>query len=288
MEEQIRVEDGFTVIRLENRRSVPLYTKGMSNKFPIQLHFVIKGNARFLFCMPNDRLDLKEQKSLLLYRPQQQLPVDLELAPNSVLVSVIVSFEKLHQLFAADTDYIAFLTPQSKNTRYYHHETISPSMAIVLSHLVHCNVHPHVKNLYYKGKGYELLSLYFNGIKDPDIVKSLFPIDRQYALKIKKAKEIIIANLAEPLSVSALAFDIGLTSKDLKTGFRQLYGHTVYGFVFDYKMESARKLLESGSFNVNEVGLKIGYSSGGHFIVAFKKKFATTPKKYLQSIIAIT
>ena len=66
-------------------------------------------------------------------------------------------------------------------------------------------------------------------------------------------------------------------------GFKQIYGDTVYGFLFDYKMDYARKLLDSGSYNVNEVGLKIGYSTGSHFISAFKKKFATTPKKYLMS-----
>jgi AraC-like DNA-binding protein len=51
-------------------------------------------------------------------------------------------------------------------------------------------------------------------------------------------------------------------------------------------MDYARKLLDSGTYNVNEVGLKIGYSTGSHFIAAFKKKFATTPKKYLMSINA--
>ena len=64
-------------------------------------------------------------------------------------------------------------------------------------------------------------------------------------------------------------------------GFKQIYGDTVYGFLFDYKMEYARRLLDSGSYNVNEVGLKIGYSTASHFIAAFKKKFGTTPKKYL-------
>jgi AraC-like DNA-binding protein len=39
-------------------------------------------------------------------------------------------------------------------------------------------------------------------------------------------------------------------------GFKQIYGDTVYGFLFDYKMDFARKLLDSGSYNVNEVGLK--------------------------------
>jgi AraC-like DNA-binding protein len=73
-----------------------------------------------------------------------------------------------------------------------------------------------------------------------------------------------------------LADEIGLNLKKLKMGFKQIYGDTVYGFLFDYKMDFA-KLLDSGSYNVNEVGLKIGYSTGSHFIAAFKRNF-TTPK----------
>jgi AraC-like DNA-binding protein len=90
-------------------------------------------------------------------------------------------------------------------------------------------------------------------------------------LKIKKAKEIIIANMAEPPGLQELADEIGLNLKKLKMGFKQIYGDTVYGFLFDYKMDFARKLLDSGSYNVNEVGLKIGYSTGSHFIAAFKR-----------------
>jgi len=74
-----------------------------------------------------------------------------------------------------------------------------------------------------------------------------------------------------------------LSLKKLKEGFKQIYGTTVYGFLFDYKMELARKLLESGIHNVNEVGLKVGYSTASHFIAAFKKHYGTTPKKYIQS-----
>jgi AraC-like DNA-binding protein len=45
-------------------------------------------------------------------------------------------------------------------------------------------------------------------------------------------------------------------------------------------MEYARKLLETNKYNVNEIGLKVGYSTASHFISAFKKKYGTTPKKY--------
>ena len=90
--------------------------------------------------------------------------------------------------------------------------------------------------------------------------------------------------MAEPPSLAALASEVGISLKKLKEGFKQIYGDSVYAFLFDYKMEVARKLLETGKYNVNEVGLKVGYSTASHFIAAFKKKYNTTPKQYLLSL----
>ena len=108
-------------------------------------------------------------------------------------------------------------------------------------------------------------------------------MDEENVAKLKKAKDIIIANMAEPPSLQELADAIDLSLKKLKEGFKQIYGDTVYGFLFDYKMEVARKLLDSGEYNVNEVGFKVGYSTASHFIAAFKKKYGTTPKKYIMA-----
>jgi AraC-like DNA-binding protein len=65
-------------------------------------------------------------------------------------------------------------------------------------------------------------------------------------------------------------------------GFKQIYGDTVYGFLLTIKW-TLLKLLDSGSYNVNEVGLKIGYSTGSHFIAAFKRNLPRL-QKYLMSI----
>ena len=90
--------------------------------------------------------------------------------------------------------------------------------------------------------------------------------------------------MVEPPSLQALSEEIDLSLSKLKEGFKQLYGETVYGYLLTHKMEEARRMLESGKFNVNEVGLKVGYSTSSHFIAAFKKKYNTTPKKYLLSL----
>lgn len=282
--ETIIIEEEFLLLRFQNDSNESYFAQKEIGSGLIQFHFGIKGKAKFNFNQGNYVLDLKEEKSLLLYNPQKELPLNIEVAPNSWVLSVIVSIKKFHTLFSSEANYISFLNVENKDKKYYNEDNISPSMAIVLSQLFHYNLHPSIKNLYYRGKGYELLSLYFNKTEDPNAEQCPFLIDEDNVLKIKKAKEIILSNMAEPPGLDALASQVGLSLKKLKMGFKQIYGDTVYGFLFDYKMEYARKLLDSGSYNVNEVGLKIGYSTGSHFIAAFKKKFATTPKKYLMAI----
>lgn len=282
--EIITIENDFTLIRLQSDDTESFHFKRHVQQGLIQFHFGIKGKAKFIFNEGNYALELKEEKSLLFYNPQKELPMNIELSPSSWVISVIVSIKKFHSLFSNDTENIPFLSEENKDRKYYKENDISPSMAIVLSQLFHYNLSPSIKNLYYKGKGYELLSLFFNRSEDPNAEHCPFLIDEENVLKIKKAKEIIIANMAEPPSLEELAEQVNLSLKKLKMGFKQIYGDTVYGFLFDYKMDYARQLLDSGSYNVNEVGLKIGYSTGSHFIAAFKKKFGTTPKKYLMNL----
>ena len=116
-----------------------------------------------------------------------------------------------------------------------------------------------------------------------DIEQCPFLVDESNVAKIKKAKDVIITRMSEPPTLQELSDEIGLPLKKLKEGFKQIYGDSVFSFLFDYKMEVARKLLESGAHNVNEVGLRVGYSTASHFIAAFKKKYGITPKKYILS-----
>lgn len=284
-QEEIKIENDFIMLRFQNDGADHFHVQREVSHGLIQFHFGIKGKGKFVFNEGNYALDLKEEKSFLFYNPQKELPLNLELAPNTWVISIIISIRKFHGLFSSEANYIPFLSDENRDKKYYKEGDISPSMAIVLSQLFNYNLNPSIKNLYYKGKGYELLSLYFNRSEDPDAEQCPFLIDEENVLKIRKAKEIILANIAEPPGLHELADQVGLNLKKLKMGFKQIYGDTVYGFLFDYKMDYARRLLDSGSYNVNEVGLKIGYSTGSHFIAAFKKKFATTPKKYLMSII---
>lgn len=282
--DEIKIEEGFYLIRFQNDTQEHLEFQRNTNADLIQFHFSLKGSAKYIFSQGNYSIDLLEEKSLLLYNPQKALPVNLSISPQSWVIILLISISKLHKLFSNETEHIPFLSDENQERKYYSEENINPSMAIVLNQIFHYNLNTSIKNLYYKGKGYELLSLYFNRAEDQSRENCPFLADEENVLKIKRAKELIIQHMAEPPGLPELAEKVGIPLKRLKSGFKQIYGDSVYGFLFDYKMEYARKMLDTGSYNVNEVGLKIGYSTSSHFIAAFKKKFGTTPKKYLMSI----
>ncbi len=283
--EETAVDDDFFVLAYKNdEESLINLERSVQNNF-IQFHFCLKGLSKFVFNEGAYILNILEENSLLLYNPKKNLPINLDINPNSWIVSVLISIKKFHSLFSLEANYISFLNEDNKEKKYYKDGEISPSMAIVLNQLINYNLNQSIKQLYFKGKAYEILSLYFNRNEDTyNIEQCPFLVDETNVTKIKKAKDIIISRMAEPPSLQELADEIGLSLKKLKDGFKQIYGDSVFSFLFDYKMEVARKLLESGDNNVNEVGLRVGYSTSSHFIAAFKKKYGTTPKKYIMSL----
>jgi AraC-like DNA-binding protein len=281
-EQFIEIEEGISILSIKNESEVEECITHYIGADFIQFHFCVKGEIKFNFNEGNYALNIKEDCSLLLYNPERDLPINLVAFPESWSVSILISIQKLHTLFSTEANYIDFLTEDNRDKKYYKEVSVSPAMAVILTQILNFNLHPSVRKIYLKGKAYELIGLYFNRPAEADIEQCPFLDDEDNVKKIKLAKEIILQRMVEPPTLQELADEVGLSLKKLKEGFKEIYGDTVFSFLFDYKMDYARKLLEKGQHNVNEVGLNIGYSTASHFIAAFKKKFGTTPKKYIQ------
>ena len=278
------IDNGFYILRYKNDGDKILnYQEAVSQQF-IQFHFCQKGSGSFEFNSGSYQLPLKSKNVILLYNPQKALPIDLKMSPDSAVVSLLISINKFHSLFSEDANLIHFLSPENSTKKYYDTRPISPAMSVVLSQIMEAKIHESIQILYFKGKVYELLSLFFNKSEDADVEQCPFLVDEQNIRKIRKAKEIILNQMTEPPTLQELSTTIGLNIKKLKEGFKQIYGETVYGYLLDHKMNEARSMLNSKQYNINEISLKLGYSTSSHFISAFKKKFGTTPKKYLMSV----
>ena len=278
------IENGFYIIRFVNENENTLkFQEAVSQEF-IQFHFCQKGSGYLEFNEGTYKLPLMPKTVNLLYNPSKPLPIDLKLSNYSSVVSLVISIKKFHGLFSEDADHIHFLSPDNNTKKYYDTRNITPAMSVVLSQILEAKIHDSIKPLYFKGKVYELLSLFFNKNEDTDVEQCPFLVDEENVRKIRKAKEIILNQMTEPPTLQGLASEIGLNVKKLKEGFKQIYGDTVFGYLLDFKMNEARSMLDTKQYNINEISIKLGYSTSSHFISAFKKKFGTTPKKYLMSV----
>ena len=283
-EDDVILEDEFICFRFKNNSDTVQVIERNLQANAIQFHFVLKGSGKFLFNAGTYAMPVGEETGLTLYNPQKGLPIHLEMEPNTWVVSIIISIQKFHSLFSTEAEFIPFLNKENIDRKHYSQNILTPAMSVVLYQIMNFNLHSSMKKLYYKAKVYEVLSLLFNKPEDNDGETCPFKTDGEETTKIQQAKDILLKNMAEPPTLQELSNEVGLNIKKLKQGFKQVYGDTVYGFLIDYKLEYARKLLDSGTYNVNEVGNKIGYSTASHFIAAFKNKFGTTPKKYILSL----
>lgn len=229
---------------------------------------------------PQYSRELDAKKNFLFYNPESDLPHTLTLNTKTSLVWLSITLEHLHKLFIHEP--LPFLTPENINRKFYDEKEIASSLLVVLNQLFTVQLSDHSRLLFFQGKVLEILSLYFS-FKTPDTESCPFLKDDEVVRKIKIAKEHLLQHIENPPAIRDLAKLSGLNEYQLKTGFKQIYGNTVYGYLLDHKLDQARVLLDKGRVHVNEVAFEIGYSNPSHFIAAFKKKFGITPKKYLMN-----
>jgi len=282
MIDSFTVQKDFEITTLTNRSEEALLLRKAVNQDTLQLHFCIRGTGTLQYGPHYSRSVMAEQ-SLLLYNPDMSLPIDLSLSLQSEYIVFIISIQEFHAFFSQVAELIHFLNEENRNKKYYLEKQLSPAEILVLKQLLDGDRNNAMQDLYQRGKAYEVLSLYF-GKKDEASESCPFLDSEENVDKIKRVKQLVINNMAEPPTLQELADDVGLSVSKLKEGFKHIYGETVFTFLFDYKMEYARKQLVSRKFNVAEISYQIGYSTPSHFIHAFKKKYGTTPKQYVMSL----
>ena len=274
------IEEKFYILKSENDFDRDNFIKKEIDSSFIQFHFIIKGSCDFLFNNGAYKMNVNKGKYIVLYNPKKNLPVNAVISSKSSLITVLISIKKFHKLFSEDNENIQFLKDENVNQKFYYENKISNTILLVLNEIKRFDENSSTKNLFLKAKIYELFSHLYNRNRDQNIEQCPFLTNEENFKKIKKAKDIIIENMTNPPSLVELSEEINLSLKKLKEGFKKIYGKPVYQFLIEYKMELAKKLLSENDFNVNEVSLKLGYSTASHFITAFKNKYGLTPKNY--------
>jgi AraC-like DNA-binding protein len=97
-------------------------------------------------------------------------------------------------------------------------------------------------------------------------------------------RDVIEANLAEPLSVSVLARRVGLSQNYLARRFRRSTGTTIKGYVQLRRMEEARHLLENTNLAVKAIAARVGYFDAQYFNKQFRRATGMSPTAFRQQL----
>lgn len=277
LEQVVFDQEGTKLISVENDTPEEAEVSSALHKKNIHFYFCLEGKARFEFS-PHYSREIQKGRNYFMYNPESDLPFALKLSPKCKMVFLFIPLESLHQLFTHEP--LPFLKAENINHKFYDEREIPPMLLITLSQLFNVQLSENARQLYFHGKVFELLSLYFSE-KKPDMESCPFLNNEETVRKIKHAKEHVLKHMDNPPSLKALAKISGLNEFQLKVGFKEIYGNTVFGYLLNHKLDYSRLQLDTGNYKVNEVATQIGYTNPSHFIAAFRKKFGITPKKYL-------
>ncbi|MEH0021893.1 MAG: helix-turn-helix transcriptional regulator [Desulfobacter sp.] len=137
-------------------------------------------------------------------------------------------------------------------------------------------------HLYLEGKSLELLSLHLAALSTDPQTPDTPLLNHLEKDQVRAAKAHLVSDLAAPPTLNALAAHAGLSIIKLQAGFKAIYGKSVFDYFREYRMQTARTLLEKTETNVSQTAWQVGYVNVSHFSAAFKKRFGILPKHYLK------
>lgn len=97
---------------------------------------------------------------------------------------------------------------------------------------------------------------------------------------VKKAQEFIENNIADRISVEELALKFAIGKRNFERRFKKATNNTPVEYMQRVKIEAAKKRLETGRKNVNEVMYDVGYTDTKAFRTVFKKITGLSPIDY--------
>lgn len=108
----------------------------------------------------------------------------------------------------------------------------------------------------------------FEGLKEHD--------DEQ----IRRAQEYIEENYQEKITISHLSSLLALSRRNLERRFKKATSNTIMEYIRRVKIEAAKKYLETGRKNVNEVMYDVGYCDTKAFRTIFRRITGLSPVEY--------
>ena len=113
------------------------------------------------------------------------------------------------------------------------------------------------------------------------MVKHIITIDEdKYKRLVNEIKSKIDRSIYEIDTVEQIAKELNISSSHAKNVFKKYTGITIFDYLFEKRMDEAKKLLSDTDLHIYQIAEKLGYRSKAYFSSAFQKYTGVTPNAW--------
>ncbi len=96
-------------------------------------------------------------------------------------------------------------------------------------------------------------------------------------------KLYINAHFSEDISLDRLCETFNCSKTTLLTSYKKVYGVTVYKYLSDLRLDTARELLTDSRYSVGDIAARCGFADQCYFSKVFSKRFGMSPTAYRET-----
>jgi transcriptional regulator GlxA family with amidase domain len=97
---------------------------------------------------------------------------------------------------------------------------------------------------------------------------------------LRRVRDRIDRDYAQPLDVEALARGVNVSSGHLSRSFRRAFGESPYSYLMTRRIERAMALLRHSDLSITDVSIAVGCASLGTFSTRFTELVGVPPSVY--------
>ncbi len=251
----------------------------------VALHFMLRGEITAHLKGMSNQFKTSSHQHNITYTPDAVESLWVERQPNMEVFALNFSCDRFMQLAVNNGPVLNKYAEDVENQRpvyLAHGYQITPRMFQAIEEVRSCQFTGGLKKLFLQSKAIELLALQCEQVESESRRNRVLQVDkisRTDEERIYYARDLLLANAQDPLSLNELARKAGLNEFKLKNGFRKVFDNTVFGYLSDYRLDQAKQMIREGKLSFTDIADELGYSSLQHFSNAFRKKYGMSPRE---------
>jgi transcriptional regulator GlxA family with amidase domain len=103
---------------------------------------------------------------------------------------------------------------------------------------------------------------------------------------VAEAERHFAEHLSEPLDMALLARRLGVAYSHFRKVFKMHTGFAPWQYMIRLRLSQARRILASSDATLEEVALRVGFSSGYHLSAGFKQAFGIAPDPWRRQFLS--